>query len=57
MKSWDGTPEGDESLEQVYCRIGLALDEIVAKHAGQTVVVVSHGDPVLLGQMYFDGAL
>ena len=42
IKSWDEHQEGDERISEVYDRFGQALDEIVAAHPGETVVVVSH---------------
>lgn len=54
MKSWSEYEEGDEKIEEVYARVGHALDDIIARHPGETVVIVSHGDPVMLGMMYLD---
>jgi probable phosphoglycerate mutase len=36
-------PEGGESLHQLYERVTGGLCEIVARHPGQTVVLVTHG--------------
>lgn len=40
---WRYRPGGGESLEEVFHRVGPALDEIADRHLGQQVVVVSHG--------------
>lgn len=37
-----------ESIKDVYHRVKVFLEEIIYKHAGQTVVVCSHGDPLVL---------
>jgi len=39
----DVVPEGAETADQVFERVGRALDRIVEHHAGGRVVVVSHG--------------
>ena len=40
---WERRPPGGESLVEVARRAGPALDAIARRHAGQSVVVVSHG--------------
>jgi broad specificity phosphatase PhoE len=40
---WERRPPGGETLREVAARAGPALDAIAARHAGQPVVVVSHG--------------
>jgi broad specificity phosphatase PhoE len=40
---WERRPPGGESLLEVARRAGPALDAIARRHAGQAVVVVSHG--------------
>lgn len=40
---WRYRPGGGETLEEVFHRVGPALDEIADRHLGQQVVVVSHG--------------
>ena len=40
---WRYRPPGGETLEEVYRRVGPALDAIAERHLGQQVVVVSHG--------------
>jgi probable phosphoglycerate mutase len=37
---------GGESFTEMQARITAALARLVARHAGQTIVVVSHGDPI-----------
>jgi probable phosphoglycerate mutase len=36
-------PEGGESLRQLYARVTACLGELVARHPGQTVILVTHG--------------
>lgn len=40
--------ESDESMEGVYERLSKFLQRVVARHVGQAVVVVSHGDPIAI---------
>jgi len=40
---WRYRPPGGETLEEVFHRVGPALDAIAERHLGQQVVVVSHG--------------
>lgn len=40
---WRYRPGGGETLEEVFHRVGPALDAIADRHLGQQVVVVSHG--------------
>jgi broad specificity phosphatase PhoE len=40
---WRYRPPGGETLEEVFHRVGPALDAIADRHLGQQVVVVSHG--------------
>lgn len=39
-------PPGGESFDAVYDRVRRVCDELVATHAGQTVIVVSHVTPI-----------
>lgn len=39
-------PPGGESVADMLIRVGVALDDLVAHHAGQNVVVVSHGGAI-----------
>ncbi len=41
-------PEGGESRIQVMKRVIECMDEIRGKHKGESVVIVSHGDPLLM---------
>ena len=43
---WNATPPGGESLSQLAARVGSALDDVARTHAGQTVLLVSHGGPL-----------
>ena len=38
-------PDG-ESFAEMQTRIGGALDKLVARHPGETIVAVSHADPI-----------
>jgi broad specificity phosphatase PhoE len=40
---WRFRPGGGETLEEVFHRVGPALDEIADRHLGEQIVVVSHG--------------
>lgn len=40
--------ESDESMEAVYGRLSRFLQRVVRRHAGQTVVVVTHADPITI---------
>ncbi|MFC1960938.1 histidine phosphatase family protein [Chloroflexota bacterium] len=42
----NANPHGGETLMDVDARIGVVLAELRANHAGQTVLVVSHGGPL-----------
>ena len=46
---WDGDGiNGSESAQDVYKRVSAFLDEVLEKHAGQTIVICSHKDPLAL---------
>ncbi|MCS4532414.1 bifunctional RNase H/acid phosphatase [Corynebacterium sp. ES2730-CONJ] len=49
-QSWLGNPEiaapGGESLSTAYERVMAGLNEVLAEHAGDTVVIVSHVTPI-----------
>lgn len=71
MTSWQGTPnsiagpnlnffaerraERDETLEQIAHRIRRFLRLVLRRHPEQTVVAVSHGDPILILQLLVAG--
>jgi probable phosphoglycerate mutase len=40
---WRYRPPGGETLEEVFHRVGPALDAIAERHFGEQIVVVSHG--------------
>jgi broad specificity phosphatase PhoE len=40
---WSFRPPGGETLEEVFARVGPALDAIATRHLGAEVLVVSHG--------------
>ncbi len=40
--------ESDESMEVVYERLSRFLQRLVVRHAGQSVVVVTHADPIAI---------
>ncbi len=40
------TPEGGETVPDLVTRVGGAVDDIVAAHRGETVVVVTHVGPI-----------
>ena len=42
---WNGSPPGGETYRELYERVGLALEEILACHA-QCVAVVTHAGPI-----------
>jgi ribonuclease H / adenosylcobalamin/alpha-ribazole phosphatase len=50
LAAWQGdaaiAPPGGESFAAVATRVNKALDRLLADHAGQTVVVVSHVTPI-----------
>lgn len=39
---------GDESMEAVFTRLARFLQRVVRRHAGQTVVAVTHADPIAI---------
>jgi broad specificity phosphatase PhoE/ribonuclease HI len=56
LQAWVGSPDvappGGESMTSVRVRVEQALEETLAAHPGQTVVVVSHVNPVKLAVRY-----
>jgi probable phosphoglycerate mutase len=56
LQAWIGSPDvappGGESMTSVRVRVEQALEETLAAHPGQTVVVVSHVNPVKLAVRY-----
>jgi broad specificity phosphatase PhoE len=53
---WRFRPPGGETLEEVFARVGPALDAIAARHLGSEVVVVSHGGVMAALQGWATGA-
>jgi broad specificity phosphatase PhoE len=50
---WEVTPPGGESLEQVGQRVFAAIDELLQKHSGKRIGIVSHRIPIALIKMRF----
>jgi probable phosphoglycerate mutase len=53
LETWLGSPDAvpggtGESLRSVQMRVHASLDKVLADHAGQTVLVVSHVTPIKL---------
>jgi len=46
---------GGESMRETQARMVAALDTIREQHAGQTVAIVSHADPIKLAVAYYTG--
>jgi broad specificity phosphatase PhoE len=40
------TPPGGESMDDVIARVGAGMERLVKTHAGQDVVIVSHGGAI-----------
>lgn len=54
VSRWSIAPEGGENFNDVRKRMIAFLREIDAKHAGETVVVVSHGDPIFVTDAFLN---
>ncbi len=52
---WSVTPPGGESLAQVQARVYAALDEIIARHPGGCVGLVTHRIPIALIKVRYQG--
>lgn len=50
-----GRAPGGESMLQVQARFVAGLSDLVEQHAGATLVVASHADPIRAAVMYFVG--
>lgn len=48
VNRWVKKPDGGENFSDVRKRVIACLRELDAKHAGETVVVVTHGDPLFI---------
>jgi probable phosphoglycerate mutase len=46
---------GGESLSEMQSRMVVALEEVVARHRGELVVVVSHADPIKAAIAHYTG--
>jgi probable phosphoglycerate mutase len=46
---------GGESIAEMQSRMVAALEEVIARHAGDVVVVVSHADPIKAAIAHFNG--
>jgi broad specificity phosphatase PhoE len=53
---WRFRPPGGETLEEVFARVGPALDAIAERHLGVEVLVVSHGGVMAALQGWAGGA-
>jgi len=51
---WTKGPEGGENFSDIRKRMVACLREIDAKHPGETVVVVSHGDPFFVVDVFLN---
>ncbi len=52
---WEVTPPGGEHLRDVQRRVYAAVDDILARHRGQTVALVTHRIPIALLKVRFQG--
>ena len=57
---WEWTPEtvlspGGETWTEFVARAGAALEEVVAEHAGKTIVIACHGGIVRASMIHFIG--
>lgn len=52
---WRVTPPGGESLQQVQRRVYEAVHEILRRHRGQTVALVTHRIPIALLKVRYQG--
>ncbi len=60
QRVWERNPEeailpGGDSVRQAFSRIGAAIDEIVARHPGQILLIVGHGGSLQLMLCYLLG--
>jgi len=52
---WSASPPGGETLLEVQARVNAALDEILARHPGRCVGVVTHRLPIMLIKLRYRG--
>jgi broad specificity phosphatase PhoE len=45
--------QDDETIEEVWARIGRFVRLVRRRHAGETVVAVSHGDPIFMARSFY----
>jgi broad specificity phosphatase PhoE len=60
VEEWDFytpkyTSQGGETLQDIWKRMQKAIGDIVRTHEGQEVVVVSHGDPIMVSMVKHKG--
>lgn len=46
---------GGESVVEIAARMKSAVEEFALKHEGKEIIVVSHGDPIMLTAAYYQG--
>lgn len=49
------TQKGGETLEDIWKRMNHFFEEAVKKHKGQEIIVVSHGDPIMVSAVKHKG--
>jgi broad specificity phosphatase PhoE len=47
--------EGDETIQEVADRVDRQLRRLAGRHRGQTIVCVSHGDPIVIAHALYKG--
>lgn len=47
--------QGGETMEAIWERMRSALQDLEKRHEGQEIVIVSHGDPIMIAQIMFAG--
>ncbi|HEY57573.1 MAG TPA: histidine phosphatase family protein [Anaerolineae bacterium] len=52
---WEVRPPGGETLAEVQQRVNAALDDILRRHAEETVVLVAHRLPLAFAKIRFQG--
>ena len=52
---WKVTPPGGEHLRDVQARVYAAVDDILSRHRGQTVALVTHRIPIALLKVRYQG--
>ncbi len=52
---WEVSPPGGEHLREVQRRVYAAVDEILQRHPGQTVALVTHRIPIALLKVRYQG--